>query len=321
MLVGVTSQVSTARGCLLGLVLGDAMGAAAPAAGTAASQLACFTVEGVIRAHVRGSHKGICHPPSVVWHAYQRWAAMQRIAGIERMADEDWPDGWLAQVPALAARRGSAPATVAALRGHRMGTSENPAGGSTGAHALTRSLPVGLLALWGTEPGGFAAEVAATTHGGDAVTAAAIGAAVVAALAEGRSLAEAAEQAPSAADAAQSAPRQKSVLGGLAPDTRAMSALAGGVYVALSFPEPERLGEALAFATAGGAHVAAVTGALLGTAHGVDALPVDRVSRLELAWVADVLARDLASEFVDHPSGGAYAPASDPGWWHRYPGW
>jgi hypothetical protein len=75
-----TKQLSTARGCVLGLVLGDAIGAAdAEAASggtlraTSAAQLACFTIEGVIRAHVRMTHKGICHPPGVVWHAYARW--------------------------------------------------------------------------------------------------------------------------------------------------------------------------------------------------------------------------------------------------------
>ena len=45
---------------------------------------------------------------------------------------------------------------------------------------------------------------------------------------------------------------------------------------------------------------------------GVFALPVDLVSRLELAWVADVLAQDLISEFVDSPSGSEYEPAADP---------
>jgi hypothetical protein len=53
----------------------------------------------------------------------------------------------------------------------------------------------------------------------------------------------------------------------------------------------------------------------------VDALPVDWVSRLELAWVADTLARDMISEFTDSPSGSEYSEAPDPHWWDRYPGW
>jgi ADP-ribosylglycohydrolase len=352
MLVGVTTrvttrQLSTAQGCLLGLVLGDAVGAAGaavPAAGTllgtTAGQLACFTVDGIIRANVRGSHKGICHPPSVVWHAYTRWAAMQGIPGIKRWRDEDWPDGWLANVSVLAVRRGSAPATVAALQSQTMGTVEKPVGSSTGPHGLTRALPAGLVDWWAQKPGDFAAEVAATTHRGEAVTAAAIGATIVSNIVKGQGIAEAVERArrdclglvqheghelplESALSAARSTPGRASVLADLAPDARAMSALAGAVYVALSFPEPEQARDGLLFAAsvAGGAHVAAVTGALLGTAHGVDALPVDWVSRLELAWVADVLARDFLAEFVDHPSGSEFDPAPDPRWWNRYPGW
>ncbi|MFD8078329.1 ADP-ribosylglycohydrolase family protein [Streptomyces sp. NPDC059718] len=42
-----------------------------------------------------------------------------------------------------------------------------------------------------------------------------------------------------------------------------------------------------------GAAVAAVTGALLGAAHGVRALPAGPLSRHELAWVLDTLAHDL----------------------------
>jgi hypothetical protein len=170
-------QLTTARGCLLGLVLGDAVGAAGaavpttgPLRTTTAGQLACFTVDGMIWANVRGTHKGICHPPSVVWHAYTRKAAMQGIPDIKPWNETDWPDGWLAQVPALATRRGSAPATVAALQSREMGTLEKPTGSSTGAHRLIRSLPAGLLQWWNPDPGRFAADVAETTHIGDAVT-------------------------------------------------------------------------------------------------------------------------------------------------------
>jgi len=109
----------------------------------------------------------------------------------------------------------------------------------------------------------------------------------------------------------------------LAPDARAMSALAGGVYAAVSFAGREQVRDGLRFAASGanGAHAAVVAGALLGAVHGVDALPVDWVSRLELAWVGDTLARDLVAEFLDRPSGGEYTPAPDPRWWSRYPGW
>ena len=43
------------------------------------TQLAAFTLDGSIRAVRRPLHKGICHAPSAVWHAYWRWAALQGI--------------------------------------------------------------------------------------------------------------------------------------------------------------------------------------------------------------------------------------------------
>ncbi|KHD75993.1 hypothetical protein MB27_19040 [Actinoplanes utahensis] len=341
-----TKQLSTARGCVLGLVLGDAIGAAGaevPPDGslraTTGAQLACFTMEGVIRAHVRATHRGICHPPSVVWHAYTRWAAMQGILDVKPLQEENWPDGWLAQVPVLAARRGSAPATVTALQNGTMGEIGKPVGGSVGAHGLTRVLPVGLTAEWVPEPARFAAEIAATTHAGKAVHAAALGATIIAGIAKGQGLEEAVQQSQweslnfleqpvespvaSAVEAARSQPRQTTKLARLVPDARAAAALAGGVYVALCFPGRDQIRDALLFAAScgNGSHVAAVAGALLGAAHGADALSVDWVSRLELAWVADVLARDLIAEFADEPSGTEYAQGGDPYWSDRYPGW
>ncbi|MGC4888091.1 ADP-ribosylglycohydrolase family protein [Micromonospora sp. DT227] len=335
-------QLATARGCVLGDAIG-ATGGTVPAGGTlratSAGQLACFTIDGIIRANVRGAHKGICHPPSVVWHAYTRWAAMQGIPGIERWREEDWPDGWLAQVPALGKRRGSAPATVSALQAQPILQPDGRTWTSTGAHGLTRTLPAGLIQWWGPELGRFAAEVAATTHGQEAADAAALGATLIGNIVAGRNVEEATERAQRecqslvqvmtgvplslAVHAARDSPRQPAALTQLCPDARAASALAGAVYVALSFPDREQLGDALLFAASApyGRHVAATVGAFLGAAHGVDALPVAWVSRLELAWVADVLARDLVTEFVDGPSGTEYTAATDPHWWDRYPGW
>ncbi|GAA2728470.1 hypothetical protein GCM10010360_04500 [Streptomyces nogalater] len=186
---GVARMESRTRGLMLGLALGDTLGAVrgrAPAAGPlragVATQLACFTAEGVIRAMVRGQHKGVCHPPGVVLHAYCRWAALQGIEE-ERMRrrwasyppGRPWPDGWLAGVPALTERRGSAPATVAALS-----RIEDPhsriATGSRGCHALVRTLPVAVAGPHWTEQAG---EFAALTHGDPAARSAAERAAVL----------------------------------------------------------------------------------------------------------------------------------------------
>lgn len=388
---------SRIRGMMLGLALGDTMGglgggppgdgSAAPAGHVLRSgvstQLACFTAEGIVRAWVRGSHKGICHPPSVVLHAYCRWAALQGIE-VEKMRRRwaagaaTWPDGWLAHVPALAERRGSAPATVTALSRVDLGE-DRMATASRGSHAVTRTLPV---AAFGPAGVGLAADIAALTHGDPQAGASAAYAAwmvyhclidapspggsvfagrpVLHALHAGTSRLPsaqahtggaavgaarhahdgAADDAPGA-DADPGAdpvgktlravfrravdePGRADHLARYAPDATAPAALRGALYAAASFPDREQVGAALEFASraADGAAVACVTGALLGAAHGADALPPDVVSRHELAWVLDTLARDLQIEFTDSPGGSEYVTGwDDPNWWQRYPGW
>ncbi|MEU5591493.1 ADP-ribosylglycohydrolase family protein [Streptomyces sp. NPDC020298] len=359
--------LSRVRGMLLGLALGDTLGAArgrlpadGPLRAGVSTQLACFTAEGTIRALVRGAHKGICHPPSVVWHAYGRWAALQGIE-VERIrrrwaggsADKAWPDGWLSQVPVLAQRRGSAPATVAALIKIEQGTVESPATSSRGCHALTRTLPAAAVgAVHGSKASAqWAREIAALTHGDRGAQSAAAHAAVLVdhcltstptrpgdqfavreALMDGiRALPHADphlatdEQGrlTSALQQAERHPADAARLAKLAPDATAPSALLGGLYVAASFPDRAGVGAALRFAAQApdGDSVACVAGALLGAAHGAEALPVDLVSRHELAWVLDTLARDLVAQLTDSPSGSEYSAGWDPHWWDRYPGW
>lgn len=341
------------RGMVVGLALGDTLGRAGgtpPATGAlragVSTQLAAFTVEGAIRAVMRSHHKGICHPPSVVWHAYSRWAALQGIeADVMRArwegGSERWPDGWLAQVPVLRERRGSAPSTVAALLQREMGTVDRPTTQSAGCHAITRTLPLGAMtsAMAPAELAQFARDVAALTHGDRNAHAAA----AAAALLTSRALtAESFEHALNAAflhtgalnngvamaiDQAQQAgskfPGQDTWLRQVAPDATALAALRGGIYTVLSFPRPDQVMDALRFAASApdGDSVATVTGAFLGALHGADALPVELLARHELVWVLDTLARDLVLQLTDNPGGGEYDEPRDPGWWDRYPGW
>jgi ADP-ribosylglycohydrolase len=352
---------SRVRGMMFGLALGEALGGArgkvpgsGPLRAGVTTQLACFTAEGIIRAQVRGNHKGICYAPGVVLHAYCRWAFMQGIE-VEKMRRRwspyggAWPDGWLAGVPALGERRGSAPATVTALSRIDQGE-ERMATASRGHHALTRGLPIAVTGIGGIAQAGA---VAALTHGDTAAQAATAHAAVLAHHCLTHSSPEpGTTPGPSARDALHAgiialpsagpsltddehrrlvAAFQYAVderadavrLARLAPDPTAPSALLGGLYVAASFPDRADLRAALEFAAGApdGESVACVAGALLGAVHGIEALPVDLVSRHELAWVLDALARDLVMELEDSPSGSEYVKGWDPHWWDRYPGW
>jgi hypothetical protein len=355
---------------MLGLALGDTVGGARgrlPAGGPlragVSTQLACFTAEGVIRAQVRGHHKGMCYVPGVILHAYCRWAYLQGIEQ-EKMrrrwapsySNAVWPDGWLAHVPVLAERRGSAPATVTTLSRIEDGDKRMPAPTpSRGCHALTRSLPVAVAGSGGVAQVG---SLAALTHGDPAAQAATVHATVLAhhclthPIPERSPFSPSGESAQSVREAlhagltalpstgrpvtgdehdrlvaafrsAVDEPPDAGRLARLAPDATAPSALLGGLYTAAAFPAPADFRTALEFAAGApdGDSVACVTGALLGAVHGVEALPVDLVSRHELAWVLDTLARDLVLEFDDSPSGSEYIRGWDPHWWNRYPGW
>jgi ADP-ribosylglycohydrolase len=222
---------------------------------------------------------------------------------------------------------------------------------SAGFHGLVRCLPVGLL---GSDPPStwrLAADFAALTHGApEGVLAAADGALFVAAhiaaddvmtalekgvqwIADGDS--PLLERYRTAIADAQQSPGVPALLARHSSDRTAAAALCGALYAAASFPGQEEVLDALSFAAAvPGAGVAATTGALLGALHGVDALPPRELSRLELVWVADILARDLVSELTGSPGGHetmveseprvltmSWQEGTDPSWWHRYPGW
>lgn len=293
---------------MMGLVLGDSydqLGGDGLIHGTCVSQLALYTLEGLIRACVRADHKGICHPPSVVWHAWCRWAHRQELgpAFAERWSAgaPSWPDGWLHQVGPLARRRGSAPATVTALLTDAE-VPTSPRTTSDGYHAVTRSLPVAIVACVLDDPARMAADIAALTHGsGDAQTAAAVAATTAyRLLLDGDNALEV---------ACRTSPRARGT---------AAEALRQGAKAA---DNAHDLTTALLYAAPHGRGAATIAGAFFGAGRGIAELPGGLLSRLEIGWAADQLARDALLEVTRHPSGSDYGPPADPTWWMRYPGW
>lgn len=283
-------SVDRARGLLLGLLLGDALAyrKSKPTTrllGSPASQLACFTVEGMIRALVRFSHRGLSKPQGTVWHAYERWAHIQGISiSTMRSAGSPWPDGWLHQQSPLTQRRGNAPATVAALIGGLPGDPNHPVNASAGHHALNSTAPVALFAsVLNLQM--CAIDVAALTHGdADAQQAAAEGTALLAAALSTASL--------DAVDVRHATLRE-------AAAGTARAALKLGTAAALEAPEPGLCLEAIAAANySGGRGAAMYAGAFLGACHGAAQLPQDLVGRLELGMIAGTLARDAVCELA-----------------------
>ncbi|MEJ5943681.1 hypothetical protein WDZ17_00045 [Pseudokineococcus basanitobsidens] len=315
------------RGMLAGLVLGDALGVAeGDVPGTlrigVAGQLACFTVDGLIRAHCREVDTGIdTHRPTLVWLSSRRWARLQGlpVADAENgVHSERQTDDWLAGVPAFVERRGSAPATAAAVASSRS-AEDAVRRESHGAHGLVRGLPFAVagVALRAVHWANQARDVARLTHSpvvGDLTLLATRW--LACAWASGDPWRGAQLVMATGADAehlvrdtalrAYGTSADADVLANLAPDRSARSALLGGVYAALSCGGRSSVEEALTNAAAvpkAGPGVAAVAGAALGAAYGVEALPSSLLGRLEVAREVDRLARDLAAAVDLGPHG------------------
>ena len=325
------------RGLLLGLALGDSLERASgsfPRRGAievgVGTQLAAFTVDGLVRAFASAGTLVPGQVAPALWNGIARWGAQQGIVVPIDSPGIPIPDGWISSVPALGERRGSAPATVSALRRGRPGTLDKPANNSGGTQAVLRTLPTAVVRRVLPPEGAFGevvaefASYASLTHGGDAARdASLVTASVALGCLEGLDVREAVAASSfnemgsylgAARDFAVGRPRHS---GELRPymSGDAMSAMMGGVYTAISFPEAGDVLDALDFASRlpGGRGVAAVAGALIGAVHGVHALPVDLVSRLELSWVLDTLARDLVDAVcgVDVASD-RYPPSTSP---------
>jgi hypothetical protein len=315
-------------------------------------------VEGVVRGLVREDLTGRSQIPDCAWHATARWAwhtRMRDLPGVRRWHDaaipQPWPDGWLAEAAPLAMGRGSAPAVEEALAeadlDPRPGHSP---GDSAGDLVVSRTLPVALLAAGGPWDADATArvtttarDVAAYSHGLPAqVLAVALTVAAARTLAAGEPTPVA--DLPEVAQAYSEVPDDEEVIAarhalrGLAdplmpslPATdlarsglpsgprTALRAIAEGMRCVLAHPGRHEVAKALREALeTGQPGAAAITGAMVGGAYGVELLPVDAISRLDLAHIADQLALDLVTQVSEHPAGD---DDRAPAWRHRYPAW
>ncbi|MGE6384750.1 ADP-ribosylglycohydrolase family protein [Pseudomonas sp. NPDC078416] len=176
------NRLDRIKGCLLGGAVGDALGAPveflawtdikkaygvngitdfAPAYGvqgaiTDDTQMMLFTAEGLLRAFVRGSSRGICHVPSVIHHALLRWLLTQdypSAMAVERT-------GWLISNTELWSRRAPGKTCLQSLRAakHFGELAEND---SKGCGAVMRVAP---CAFFGNAFE-YASESGRLTHG------------------------------------------------------------------------------------------------------------------------------------------------------------
>ena len=361
------------RGCLLGGAVGDALGAPvefmsraqilrtfgpdgiedyAPAFGKLAAitddtQMTLFTAEGLMRGWVRGNRRGgLCHMPSVISLAYQRWLHTQ--GERHRLHDEDCLNGWLIGHRELFARRAPGLTCLSGLQGMRQ-SGDMAQNNSKGCGGVMRVAPIGMFyaSLARANPanqGGLRREAfdlgcqaAAITHGhATGQLASGALAAMVLELLQGASLLQAIDAVlpilraqrgheetllalEAACRLASQRPRDAQVLAQLGEGWIAEEALAIGVYCALSatdFPS----GVALAVNHSGDSDsTGSIAGQLLGAMLGARAIPRHWLGPLELRGVIEEMADDLAT-LMDWSLEGGDSPEDVDYYTHKYPG-
>ncbi len=302
------SPENRVRGCLLGGAIGDALGGPVEFRSTAEilaehpdgvrtfidggpgwppgtitddTQMTMFTVEGLIRADTDAVH-----------HAYDRWLDTQLLAG-----PPEHPDGRLAALPWLYARRAPGTTCLDALTARRRGGSYGDAAvnDSKGCGGVMRVAPVGLLpgadVVWTFDA---ACAIAGYTHGHPTGQVAAGALAVlVRRLMEGAELTAALDTVdelltdrPDSAEtvAALALARRFAALDDPGPGAVeiigggwiAEEALAIAVYAALCHPGPDEVLDALSLAVTHSGDsdsTGAICGNILGALHGESALP------------------------------------------------
>lgn len=305
-------RVRRVRGLLHGLAVGEAVASGAPVAGVlqhgVATQLACFTAAAGIRTALLAGQGRPADPRADLLDAYRRWAQVRQGGRLPAPRT-----AWLDEVPLLGHAAGDPRDTVRALVAGGVGTRRDPVTTADGWHALARAFPLAAHVEADPQRAVTAAvDSVALTHGPRAFAPTAVVVLLAAAAVQSGDPVEAVAAGlrdavllgvdfsavalvDDAVRAAREAPASSVVLRGGAPGDSAAAALWGGTYCVLSHPGSVDAALDLARAAACPDGVAAVTGALLGAALGADALPQSVLVRIDLAYVVDRLARDLAA--------------------------
>jgi ADP-ribosylglycohydrolase len=340
------------RGCLIGGAIGDALGwpiefndynqivqmygpngiqdlrisSSGKAEITDDTQMTLFTAEGILRAETRGSRRGICHPPSVVFHAYQRWMLTQ---GYPRIDAYEWTyDGWLLGVKELYARRAPGNSCLSALTSGKHGTIEEPINNSKGCGGVMRVAPIGLFYR---KDSAFemAAEMAALTHGHPSgyLSAGAL-ADIIASIIDGEHIETAVEKAilklktqAQHEECTRILIKAIDLVKSELPDIEAISqlgegwvgeeALAISVYCALKYQDDFKTAIVAAVNHSGDSDsTGAITGNILGAYLGLSHIPEDWLNNVEMNDIIMQVADDL---LVGHQN--------TEEWWERYPGY
>lgn len=340
------------RGCLIGGAIGDALGwpveflqlheivkrygpegiqelkynSSGKAEITDDTQMTLFTAEGILRAETRGNVKGICHQPSVVFFAYQRWMLTQ---GYSRVEEYEWIyDGWLLGLPELHSRRAPGNTCLSALENREQGSMTEPKNTSKGCGGVMRVAPAGLF--YNKEQAfTMGAEFAALTHGHPSgyLSAGALSF-LIASIIEGQDIKNAVKDTiMKLEDYDNREECTQFILKALELSERDIAdgdairqlgegwvgeeALAISIYCSLKYQDDFKKALTTAVNHNGDSDsTGAITGNILGAYLGINRIPSDWVEHVELSESILQISDDLLKGYQDTEE-----------WWNRYPGY
>lgn len=294
------------------------------------TQLTLFTAEGLLRSIVRANQKGIFRTPKdtamITFRAYLRWLYTQGLS------TPNWNsksyDGWLVKCKKLYGYKEPGITCITSLGKGVMGTLERPLNDSKRCGTVIKIAPVGLIEV---EEDVFevASRIGVITHGHpQAYLSAGILATWIFYLIEGYSLEESLEQAIAklkmyegheecleminkAIELTKDSEPNADKLLNFGDGFMADDALAMAVYCTLSYPNDFESAVKLAINQSGNSNsVAAITGQVLGTYLGIDAIPNKLVESLEIRKELEQISEDIYVRYEETKE-----------WQKRYPGW
>ncbi|MFZ4478887.1 MAG: ADP-ribosylglycohydrolase family protein [Rhodoferax sp.] len=310
------------------------------------TQMTLFTAEGAMRSWVRGNVRGICSMPCVIARSYQRWLHTQ---GQHHAMQDEGLDGWLIGQKELFSRRAPGITCLSGLQNMRESV-DAAKNNSKGCGGVMRVAPIGMYyaTLCGDnkqyqdesmkDSFELGCQAAAITHGhSTGQLASGAFAAIVIKLLVGAPLSKAIDAVlplliaqpgheetlhsiELARRLASTRPNDADALAQLGGGWIAEEALAIALYCALS-AQDFRSGVVLAVNHSGDSDsTGSMAGQLLGSMHGVQAIPESWLKPLELRSVIQEMADDLAS-LNEWDLVSEYSADEADYYIKKYPGW
>lgn len=294
------------------------------------TQLMMFTAEGLIRsatrAHRKNKGRTLEGISIAVFRAYLRWLYTQGLQ-TARWSSKDY-DGWLVKVSRMHAYREPGVTCLTSLGKGVMGTLEKPINDSLGCGCVMRVVPVGLVEEK-ERVFDVAIRLAAITHGNPtAYLSAGTLAYMIHQIIHDESLEAAVnaarervskevgceallEKIDLAIRLAQEGEPSREKIEQIGKGFVAHEVLAMAIYAALSYPEDYLNGVLLGINHSGDSDsVGGITGCILGAYLGIQKIPLDLASKVELHSEIKELATDLLTFYQDGEE-----------WLKKYPAW